>query len=67
MPDTLTASLVLSVVYRQNGVPEAALRDLLSRVVDRAIGEGGLTGDTEAEVETWDACVHITAGEVSHA
>ncbi|EIK52057.1 hypothetical protein YO5_00565 [Stutzerimonas stutzeri TS44] len=52
-PETVNARLTLDVTYLLNG--EAALEMLarLQRMCEHAIGEGLLTGETAAEVDTW--------------
>lgn len=45
--------LVLDVSYQPNGVPIDVLRDHLTRMFERAIGDGILTGSTRAEVEKY--------------
>lgn len=45
--------LTLDVEYIPNGVDAQWLKDNLMNVASRAIGEGLLTGDSEAEVETY--------------
>ncbi|MER0784339.1 hypothetical protein AAA534_16575 [Pseudomonas aeruginosa] len=52
-PKTVNARLTLDVTYLLNGeaVPELLAR--LERMCELAIGEGLLTGETAAEVDTW--------------
>ena len=51
--DTMRVALTLDVTYSRNGVPAGELLDLLRRMCERAIGEGGLTGCSSAEVEEY--------------
>lgn len=53
----ISMRLVLDVTYTPNGVPESVLRDNLQNLVQRAVGEGLLTGNLEAEVEEYRASV----------
>lgn len=50
-------TLQLTVDYDLHGVDPADMAANLQRLVERAIGEGLLTGETEAEVDTWVARV----------
>jgi hypothetical protein len=54
--------LVLEVTYIPNGVPTAQLREMLEGIVTLAMGEGLVTGDTEAEVDTYTHRVETIAG-----
>ena len=45
--------LVLNVTYNDNGVAEETLRQLLDNLLMHAISHGLLTGETEAEVESY--------------
>ncbi len=49
--------LTLDVDYDAHGVPERDLRKLLEWGVQHAVGEGMLTGSTEAEVNVWKTTV----------
>ena len=51
--------LVLDVSYNENGVPEEDLRWLLGNVVMHATNEGLLTGESEAEVESYEYRVEV--------
>lgn len=57
MSETKTLRLTLDVSYTPNGESIDELVRRLERVVARSVGEGMLTGDTAAEVETWTAKV----------
>ncbi len=50
-------TLQLTVDYDLRGVDPADMAANLQRLVERAIGEGLLTGETEAEVDTWSGRV----------
>lgn len=43
--------LTFEVEYKPNGVPWATLADMLADAAVRALNDGTLTGETEAEVE----------------
>lgn len=53
----------------RNGMDDEDARDELEAVltnsVDRLVGEGGLSGDTLATVNTWDATLHDGHGFLS--
>ncbi|URW83086.1 hypothetical protein NBV64_01620 [Alcaligenes sp. DN25] len=53
MPETVKVRLTLDVAYLLNGEAAPELLARLQRMCECAIGEGLLTGDTAAEVETW--------------
>lgn len=63
--ETCQLRLTLDVSYCLNGETAAAMRLLLSKLVYRAIGEGLLTGESEAEVEEYSIKVldHAPADE----
>ena len=52
MKPRLTLELNFRVTYIPNGVPAEELRARLERLVEVGMGDGLLTGDTKAEVET---------------
>ncbi|MDX9718921.1 MAG: hypothetical protein RBT67_16260, partial [Thauera sp.] len=52
-PETVNARLTLDVTYLLNGEAAPELLARLERMCERAIGEGLLTGDTAAQVDTW--------------
>lgn len=54
---TLSARLTLDVSYQLNGVPPEEMRRLLNSLVERAVGEGLLTGHTAATVEEYSMSV----------
>lgn len=58
--------LVVTVRYEANGVSVDDLADNLERLVRRGVGDGLLTGATEAEVAAWDLEVNEIP-DVSHA
>lgn len=49
-----SARLILDVTYLLNGVPLAVLLERLESMCRHGVGDGWLTGDTPAEVETYD-------------
>lgn len=49
--------LVLDVTYIPNGVSADDLRDTLSSMVQRAIGNGLLTGDSAAEIDAYETAI----------
>lgn len=51
----VTMRLVLDVTYTPNGVDVASLQSMLESMCTRAIGNGMLTGHTEAEVDSYSA------------
>ncbi|HBP1590334.1 TPA: hypothetical protein L5U93_004768 [Pseudomonas aeruginosa] len=52
-PETVNARLTLDVTYLLNGEAAPEMLARLQRMCERAIGEGLLTGETAAEVDTW--------------
>jgi hypothetical protein len=60
----LKLRLIFDIEYAPHGVSEHRLRYLLEEeVAGRALNEGLLTGDTEAEVEAWQyRVVRLKAG-----
>jgi hypothetical protein len=46
--------LILDVTFEPNGVSDAELKGNLEYIVQHAMSAGLLTGETEAEVETYD-------------
>ncbi len=48
---TAKLRLMLDVEYRLNGVPVEELKTLLNSMLQEAINNGRLTGETPAEVE----------------
>lgn len=58
--------LVVTVRYEANGVSVDELSDNLERLVRRGVGDGLLTGPTEAEVAAWDLEVNEIP-DVGHA
>lgn len=53
-PETVDLKLTISVSYLLNGTTEADMRRQLSQLVDHATNNGLLTGETDAEVTTYD-------------
>ena len=51
--DTARVRLILDVTYALNGELAQSMAQLLRRMVERAIGEGMLTGFTDAEVDEY--------------
>ena len=49
--------LVLEVLYAQNGTSESELKTMLEDSVNHAVGNGLLTGETQATVDTWSCNV----------
>ncbi|EMV8751928.1 hypothetical protein AADS67_004544 [Escherichia coli] len=52
-PGTINARLMLDVTYLLNGEAAPEMLARLQRMCEYAIGEGLLTGETAAEVDTW--------------
>ncbi|CAM5285191.1 hypothetical protein [Eoetvoesiella caeni] len=52
-PETVNARLTLDVTYLLNGEAAPEMLARLQHMCERAIGEGLLTGETAAEVDTW--------------
>jgi len=46
--------LIFNVTFEPNGVSNAELIGNMEQMVRHAMGEGLLTGETEAEIETYD-------------
>lgn len=57
MNERITLRLTLEVTYDTNGTSVQVLKDNLFNIVDRAFGEGQITGAWEAEVVTHEATV----------
>ena len=51
--------LTLDVEFNANGEEEVTLADNLRFMVSHAVGEGHLTGDSPAEVDSWDCHVDL--------
>lgn len=51
--------LIIEVDYKLNGVPEQELVSKLKYLAVNAVGNGELTGYTEAEVNEWSSKVEI--------
>lgn len=54
--------LTVDVDYLTNGTDPTELTEQLQTLIHHAVSAGDLTGDTDAEVDTWGASVH-TRGE----
>lgn len=52
-PEVVNARLTLDVAYLLNGEVASDMLARLRGMCERAIGEGLLTGETAAEVDTW--------------
>lgn len=63
MKKILNLRLTLDVQYQRNGVSEQELACRLTEAVTRIMGEGLLTGDTAAEVVTYDTNVVSPSGD----
>lgn len=50
--------LILDVEYNPHDVPEHFLRSQLEFMVENAMGNGLVTGESDAEVETWEMHTH---------
>lgn len=59
-PEIVRARLTLDVSYLLNGEAAPEMLARLRRMCERAIGEGLLTGETAAEVDTWAIDVSAT-------
>lgn len=55
----VNARLTLDVAYLLNGVPASEMLERLRSMCERAIGEGMLTDETAAEVDTWSVDVSV--------
>lgn len=53
MSTTATLRLTLDVTYEANGEDIGELKRMLEQAVERSIGNGMLTGETAAEVDSW--------------
>lgn len=51
--------LTLDIEYKLKGLSPVQMRNILNHVIQTAVGNGLLTSDTNAEVETWssDVCI----------
>jgi hypothetical protein len=54
-----TLKLTLNVTYKPKGTPMSSLVDLLEKFVTHGFGEGLLTGETSAEVVTYNNRVDV--------
>jgi hypothetical protein len=44
----------ITVDYSRNGVSLGELKDILSASIDSLVADGGFTGETPAEVASWN-------------
>ncbi len=65
-PETVNARLTLDVTYLLNGEAASELLARLERMCELAIGEGLLSGDTAAEVDTWSIDVSEVPSAADH-
>lgn len=61
--DKTKLRLTLDVTYTTNLTPDEVLRDNLEHMVRRAIGEGMLTGYTDAEVDGYEMNIAVRLAE----
>lgn len=52
-PTTLHKKVVIYITYKPGGVSGDKLEDILHTAVSEMAGNGGFTGTTKAEVQTW--------------
>jgi len=57
MKNKITLELRLKVTFIKHGVSDQELIDNMEAIASRAAGDGLMTGETEAEVETWESDV----------
>lgn len=65
-PGIVNARLTLDVTYLLNGETAPEMLALLRRMCERAIGEGLLTGETDAEVDIWSMDVSTVPSTSDH-
>jgi len=58
-PGQIEMRLTIDLVYDINGTPISRLKDMLECIASEAAGHGQFTGESPAEVETWEADVSI--------
>lgn len=46
-------TLSLSITYKLNTTTQDKIKDTLENAIDHLVGEGFLTGETDAEVNEW--------------
>lgn len=63
MNEKLKLRLVLDVEYEPNGVSERHLRGQLEFMVENAMSNGLVTGETDAEIENWDMRINRVDSE----
>lgn len=63
MPDTLKLRLSLDIEYTLNGVSEQYLRRQLEFIMENAMSNGMVTGESDAEIENWDMRIHRVDSE----
>ncbi len=57
LKETKKLRLTLDIEYYPNGVSVKTLKSMLEQIAHNAAGQGLMTGETAAEVETWSAKV----------
>lgn len=62
--EIVNARLTLDVTYLLNGEPASEMLERLRSLCERAIGEGMLTGETAAEVDTWSIDASLSPSAV---
>ncbi|MGV4935305.1 hypothetical protein ACVCGZ_05750 [Serratia nematodiphila] len=62
--EIVNARLTLDVTYLLNGEPVLEMLERLRGLCERAIGEGMLTGETAAEVDTWSIDASLSPSAV---
>ena len=56
-PGQIKMRLTIDLVYDLNGTPVSRIIDTLECLASEAAGHGQFSGDSAAEVETWEANV----------
>jgi hypothetical protein len=64
MSDTKKLRLVLDVEYDAGATSLKWLAENLEAMVNRAVGDGALTGESEAEVDNWQCSVKVVDPEI---
>lgn len=65
--DALSVRVMLNVTYQLNGEPSTEMVKRLQQMVQHAVGNGMLTGDTAAEVEGYEVNVPIEPDPLAEA
>ena len=55
--DKITLVLTLTVTFSPNGVPVEELGENLTRIVRFGADDGMMTGESPAEVDTWETSI----------